>query len=260
MLGAIVGDIIGAPFELTPVKTKDFELFNRGSCFTDDSVLSIAVAEWLLTQADLVDCLKKWYHLHPHVGYGKIFAKWAAHPNDRDPYNSWGNGAAMRVSPIAWACTTLDDVLAKAKASAAVTHNHPEGLAGAQAVAGSIFLARSGASKNDIKQFAQGFGYNLDRSLHDIRPDYHFNVSCIGSIPEALIAFLESTDFEDAIRNAVSLGGDSDTQGCIAGAIAEAFYGGVPAEIRAQALLRLDGGLIAVLAQASEAWSIPVVK
>jgi ADP-ribosylglycohydrolase len=248
MLGAIIGDMIGMPFERSPVKTKDIALFAHGACFTDDTVMSIAVADALLSGASLVDKLKEWYRRHPHVGYGMTFAKWAAHPTDRDPYQSWGNGSAMRVSPVAWVADDLERVLASARMTAAVTHDHPEGIAGAECVAGCILLARQKAGMPDIAAFARRYyGARLDRTLAQIRPGYSFEVSCIGSVPEAITAFLESTSYEDAVRNAVSLGGDSDTQACIAGAIAEAFYGGVPAALRDEAVRRLDEDLLSVL-------------
>ena len=240
--------MVGMPFERSPVKTKDIALFAHGACFTDDTVMSVAIVDALLSQQSMVDKLKEWYRRHPHVGYGMTFAKWAAHPTDREPYNSWGNGSAMRVSGVAWIANDLATVLDLARQSAAVTHDHPEGIAGAQVVAGCIFLARTGKSREDIRAFARKYyGVRLDRTLDQIRPGYSFDVSCIGSVPEAIIAFLESVDFVDALRNAVSLGGDSDTQACIAGAIAEGFYGGVPADLRDEAIRRLDGDLLEVL-------------
>jgi ADP-ribosylglycohydrolase len=248
MLGAIIGDIVGMPFERSPVKSTEVTLFAGGACFTDDTVMTLAVAEALLDGSALVDSLKRWYRRHPHVGYGMTFAKWAAHPHDRDLYHSWGNGSAMRVSPVAWVRDDLAAVLDLAAATAAVTHDHPDGIAGAQAVAGCIFLARTGADKAAIRGFARGYyGARMDRTLAQIRPGYAFDVSCLGSVPEAIIAFLESTSFEEALRLAISLGGDSDTQACIAGAIAEAFHGGVPVTLRDEALCRLDAGMLAVL-------------
>lgn len=248
MLGAIIGDMVGMPYERSPVKTKDIVLFAHGACFTDDTVMSVAVADSLLNGESLVDKLKEWYRRHPHVGYGMTFAKWAAHPTDRDPYNSWGNGSAMRVSSVAWVANDLPTALEIAASTAAVTHNHPEGIVGAQVVAGSIFLARTGASKAIIRKFAREYyGARMDRTIDQIRPGYQFDVSCVGSVPEAIIAFLEADDFHDALRTAISLGGDSDTQACIAGAIAEGFYGGVPVDLRDQALQRLDEGLLTVL-------------
>jgi ADP-ribosylglycohydrolase len=248
MIGAIIGDMIGMPFERSPMKTKDIALFAHGACFTDDTVMSIAVADALMSGESLVDKLKEWYRRHPHVGYGMTFAKWAAHPTDRDPYQSWGNGSAMRVSPVAWMADDLTSVLAAARTTAAVTHDHPEAIAGAECVAGCILLARQRVAKTDIAAFARRYyGKRMERTLDQIRPGYSFEVSCIGSVSEAIIAFLESTSFEDAVRNAVSLGGDSDTQACIAGAIAEGFYGGVPMALRDEAVRRLDADLLAVL-------------
>jgi len=257
MLGAIAGDVIGSPYERWPTKTRDFPLFSAASCFTDNTVMTVAIAEAILDGTPFVDRLKTWYLRHPHVGYGKIFAKWAAHPTDRDPYQSWGNGGAMRVSPVAWAHDDLDSVLRTAGASAAVTHDHPDGIQGAEIVAGCIFLARTGATKDDIRAFARGRGYPLTATIEQIRAVHSFDVSSIGSIPPAIEAFLASTDFEDAIRHAVSLGGDSDTQACIAGAIAEGFYGGVPEAIREQTLARLTDDLRWVFDRAIAAWVTP---
>jgi ADP-ribosylglycohydrolase len=257
MLGAIAGDIIGSRYEPCPIKTVDFALFSPRSCFTDDTVMTVAIAEALLAGEpyDFIGPLKAWYRRHPHVGYGKTFARWAAHPTDRDPYRSWGNGSAMRVSPVAWACADLDQVVRVAAASAAVTHDHPEGIAGAQAVAACAFIARTGGTKGDIRACATGYyGARMERTLAQIRPGYAFDVSCIGSVPEAIIAFLEADSFEGALRNAVSLGGDSDTQACIAGAIAEGFYGGVPHAIRDEVLRRLDDDLRVVLDIALARW------
>ncbi len=258
MLGAIAGDIIGSPFEPWPIKTVDFPLFGEQSCFTDDTVMTVAIAEALLAKEpfDFVSSLKAWYRRHPHVGYGKTFARWAAHPTDRDPYNSWGNGSAMRVSPVVWAFDNLDEVVRIAGASAAITHDHPDGIAGAKAVAACAFLARTGATKDQIRNCAVSYyGSRMDRTLAQIRPGYSFDVSCVGSVPEAIIAFLESESFEGALRNAVSLGGDSDTQACITGTIAEGYYGGVPDLIRVEALRRLDSGLRTVVLTARARWS-----
>ena len=247
MLGAIAGDIIGSSYEFDSLKTKDFDLFNQYSRFTDDTVLTIAVADKLVYGGDYNLLLKAYCLNYPNAGYGGSFAHWVTSEH-LEPYNSWGNGSAMRVSPIGYAFDDLDRVLLEAKNSADATHNHPEGVKGAQAIASAIFLARTGKSKLEIKDYIQSnFSYDLDRTLDTIRPDYSFEVSCQASVPEAIIAFLESSDYEDAIRNAVSLGGDSDTQACMAGGIAEAFYGGVPDEIATQALLRLDEPLKLVL-------------
>ncbi len=252
MLGAIAGDIIGSIYKFHNIKTKDFPLFDDESTFTDDTVLTVAVAEVILNadtfpdntkyidQLQYTENFKLYYSEYPEAGYGDKFREWAT-SNSTEPYNSWGNGSAMRVSPIASAFDDLDTVLQEAQNSAGVTHNHPEGIKGAQATAAAIFLARTGYDKSSIKSYIQNsFGYNLQPSLSDIRPNYEFHKSCPDSLPQAIIAFLESTDFEDAIRNAISIGGDSDTIACITGSIAEAFYGGVPQEIAEWALSKLD--------------------
>ncbi len=248
MLGAIAGDIIGSVYEAEALKTPHFyPLFHDEAYFTDDTVLTVALADSILHGADYVDKLKEYFRRYPHAGYGGTFYRWALSLS-RKPYNSWGNGSAMRVSPVGHAFETLEEVLEQAKRSADVTHNHPEGVKGAQATAAAIFLARSGKGKAEIQEYvADTFGYDLGRSLDDIRPRYCFDVSCQGSVPESIIAFLESTDYEDAVRKAISLGGDSDTMACIAGGIAEAFYGGVPEEIGREALARLDPHLRGVV-------------
>ena len=228
MYGAIIGDVAGSHYEHFPTKSLDFDLFREHTCFTDDTVLTIAVADWILNGGRLCDYFHDYVDRYPHAGYGGTFINWAR-GGETDPYNSWGNGSAMRVSPTAYARDTLDEVLLLAKQSASVTHNHPDGIAGAQATAGAIFLARSGTTKSGIREFVESqFGYNLSRRIEDIRPNYSFDVSCAGSVPESIIAFLESDSFESAIKIAISLGGDSDTMACIAGSIAEAFYGGAP--------------------------------
>lgn len=232
MLGAIAGDIIGSVFEAQPIKTKEFELFSEQSTFTDDTVLTIAVAEVLLTSANYADTYRKYYHSFQDRGYGYGFHRWAG-SNEAEPYYSFGNGSAMRVSPVGWAHNSLTAVLAEAQRSAVVSHNHAEGIKGAQAVAAAVYLARTSGSKERIQEFIrQEFGYPLNRRLDEIRPDYCFDVTCQGSVPEAITAFLESEDVEDAIRNAISLGGDSDTMACIAGAIAEAYYREIPELIK----------------------------
>jgi ADP-ribosylglycohydrolase len=247
MLGAIAGDVIGSVYEARPVKSTDFELFPPGARFTDDTVLTVATAEALLGDGDYAGAYRRYGRAYPNAGYGGSFYGWLL-SDDAGPYNSWGNGAAMRVSPVGLALDTVDEVLAEAAASAAVTHNHPEGIKGAQATALAVFLAGSGADKESIKSaIAERFGYDLARSLDVIRPTYRFDVSCQGSVPESLMAFLESTDYESAICNAVSLGGDADTMACIAGGIAEAFYGGVPKKIGAQVEARLSKELLNVL-------------
>ncbi|MEL7069971.1 MAG: ADP-ribosylglycohydrolase family protein [Cyanobacteria bacterium J06581_3] len=244
MLGAISGDIIGSVHERSKTKVKDFPLFVADSHFTDDTVLSVAVADALLhdrlQDGSYVQTLKTYGKDYMHVGYGKSFKQWLA-SDSLEPYNSWGNGSAMRVSPVGFAYKSISDVMVSAQQTAEVTHNHTEGVKGAQATAACVFLAKRGDSKADIKSHVeQTFGYDLDRSLSDIRPVYKFHVSCQRSVPESIIAFLESIDFEDAVRNAVSLGGDADTMAAITGGIAEAFYGGVPDAIAQEALSRLD--------------------
>lgn len=246
MLGAIIGDIIGSVYEKNNIKTKDFPLFDLNCQFTDDTVLTVAVADVILNGGTYTDRLKEYYRRYPKAGYGMKFMVWGS-SSSNEPYNSWGNGSAMRVSPVGFAFNDLNSVLREAKRSAEVTHNHPEGIKGAQATAAAIFLARTGHEKCAIKSYIETtFGYDLGQTLEAIRPGYRFDVSCQGSVPQAILAFLESTDFEDAIRNAVSLGGDSDTIACITGGIAEAFYGGVPEPIASQALVRLDQFLSAV--------------
>jgi ADP-ribosylglycohydrolase len=238
MLGAIVGDIVGSIYEFNNHRSKDLPLFGDGCDFTDDTVLTVAVADCVMHSTKYGEYIKKYARAYPNVkgSYGGRFAQWI-HSESMEPYNSWGNGSAMRVSPIGFAFNTLPLVLAESKRSAEVTHNHHEGIKGAQATAVAIYMARKGQTKEQIKAaIAQSFDYDLDRTLDEIRPVYQFNESCQETVPEAIIAFLESTDFEDAIRNGISLGGDSDTLTCITGGIAEAFYGGVPQDIAEKAL------------------------
>ena len=231
ILGAIAGDVIGSVYEWHNVKSMNFNLFSPKSTFTDDSVLTIATMDVLINKEDYAEVYQKYGRKYFGKGYGSNFRSWI-YSNNPKPYNSWGNGSAMRVSPVGWFCTNMEDVLQEAKRSAEVTHNHPEGIKGAQAAASAVFLARNGKTKNEIKDFITGtFNYDLERSIDEIRPDYNFVVSCQGSVPEAIIAFLESTDYENAIRLAVSIGGDSDTIACITGGIAEAFYGKIPDNI-----------------------------
>lgn len=247
MIGAIAGDVIGSVYEQSDVKTKEFPLFSPYSRFTDDTVLTVAVADVLLNGGDYVDRFHDYFHAYPQAGYGGSFIRWAGYRR-REPYGSWGNGSAMRVCPVGVACDTLDAVLAEAERSAAVTHDHPEGIRGAQATAAAVFLARTGHDRDAIRTHLEGtFGYDLSTPLDAIRDGYTFDVSCQGSVPQAIRAFLESTDYEDAVRNAISLGGDADTMACIAGGIAEAFYRGVPAAIRDPALALLDDRLRAVV-------------
>jgi ADP-ribosylglycohydrolase len=232
MIGAIAGDIIGSVYERHPIKTKDFPLFAPHCRFTDDSVLTVAVADSILTGRPYMESMREIGRRHPHAGYGGSFIQWL-YSRDPQPYNSWGNGAAMRVSPVGFAFDTEDEVLQQAQKTAEISHNHPEGIKGAQATALAVFLARTGRTKQEIrKQIKQRFRYDLNREIDDIRPGYAFDVSCQGTVPEAIIAFLDSASYEDAVRNAVSLGGDSDTLACITGGIAEAFYGEVPSHIQ----------------------------
>jgi ADP-ribosylglycohydrolase len=247
MLGAIVGDVIGSVYEAAPIKTTSFPLFTAESTFTDDTVLTVAIADAMLQGTDYGEALRRFGRRYPDAGYGGSFHDWLCtdHPA---PYNSWGNGAAMRVSPVGLAGASLEEVLREAHRSAEVTHNHPEGIKGAQATAAAVYLARIGVDKARIGEaLTQRFGYDLNRRLDDIRPGYRFDVSCQGSVPESIIAFLEADDFEGAVRNAVSLGGDSDTMACIAGAIAQAFYRHIPAEVMAETRTRLPDELLAVV-------------
>ena len=240
MIGAIAGDIIGSVYEINNIKTKEFPLFSPDCRFTDDTVLTVAVADVLLDGGNYTQKFKNYCRHYPNAGYGANFGYWAM-SEQSEPYNSWGNGSAMRVSPIGFALNDLNSVLYEAKRSAEVTHNHPEGIKGAQATAAAIFLARTKKDKKEIKSYIKAtFGYDLDFTLDRIRPNYQFNVSCQGSVPQAIVAFLESTDFEDAIRNAISIGGDSDTIACITGGIAQAFYGEVPKAIAQPTLELLD--------------------
>lgn len=252
MIGAIIGDIVGSVYEWNNIKTKDFPLFSPRCFFTDDTVMTLAIAEGLMnggSAEDFIAAMKKYGRLYPDSGYGGRFGSWLF-SDEINPYNSWGNGSAMRVSPVAWAFDILSEVEKYAEISAAVTHNHPEGIKGAQATAAAIFLARNDKKKEEIKAYIENkYGYNLNRSLDEIRPNYRFNESCQETVPEAIIAFFESVDFEDAIRNAISLGGDSDTLAAITGSIAEAAYG-IPKDIKEKALLILDEGLLNVYRQA----------
>lgn len=232
MYGAIAGDIIGSVYERTPMKRMDFPLFHPQGRFTDDSVLTLAVARALLEDGDYRRWVWEYAHQYPDAGYGASFMYWLQ-TDGRKPYNSWGNGSAMRVSAVGYAFDTPERVLQEAADCAAITHNHPEGIKGAQAVALAVCLARQGISRQALREeLSRRFGYDLGRTVAGIRPMYCFDVSCQGSVPEAIIAFLDSSSYEDAVRNAVSLGGDSDTQACIAGAIAEAFYGPVDSAIQ----------------------------
>lgn len=239
MLGAIAGDLIGSVYEFNPIKSEEFPLFCGESRFTDDTVMTVAVARAILGDGDYGAAMHLLGRRYPRAGYGGSFIRWLASDHPR-PYGSWGNGSAMRVSPVGLAFDSRERVLTEAWRSAAVTHNHPEGIRGAQATALAVFLARRGEGREAIRsELESRFGYDLGRTLAEIRPHYRFDVSCRGSVPEAVTAFLESGDYEDAVRKAVSLGGDSDTLACITGGIAAPHYGGVPVPIagRARSLL-----------------------
>ena len=248
MIGAIAGDIIGSVYEGYPLKSEEFPLFQNDSVFTDDSVLTIALADAVLNGIKYVEAFQRWGRKYPDAGYGGNFYQWIFSESPK-PYNSWGNGAAMRVSPIGFAYNDIEQVLLEAKKTAAVSHNHPEGIKGAQSVAAAVCIARRNKNKNAVKEFIeQKFGYNLGRTIEEIRPNYSFDVSCQGSVPEAIIAFLESSDWEDAVRKSVSLGGDSDTQGCITGAIAEAYYENIAEDITKEVYNRITPEMKKILA------------
>ena len=242
MLGAITGDIIGSVYEFTNAKPDlDFPLFVIDSEFTDDTVLTVALADSILSSVNYKTKMLEYYSLYPDCSYGNRFHVWANSKNPQ-PYDSWGNGSAMRVSPVGWAYNDLETVLQKAKKSGEVTHNHPEGIKGAQATAASIFLARTKHTKKEIKEFVEkNFSYNLDLHLEELRRTYSFNESCQDTVPQAIFTFLISESFEDSIRKAIYIGGDSDTLACINGSIAEAFYGGVPEDITKEIYKRIDG-------------------
>jgi ADP-ribosyl-[dinitrogen reductase] hydrolase len=252
LLGAIAGDVIGSVYEFAGQKKYDFPLFVRDSRFTDDSVLTVAIADAILHRRSYLECIRQYALAYPHSGFGGYFRSWM-YSDDPRPYNSFGNGSAMRVSAVGWAFDTLEEVLLEAERSAAVTHNHPEGIKGAQATALSIYLARMGESKGNIKQEVQArFGYDLERTLDEIRPTYQFNEICQQTVPEAIIAFLESSDYEDAVRKAISLGGDADTLAAITGAIAEAYYRGVPGVLVDEVMKRLPADLKSVVIEFGE--------
>lgn len=229
MFGAIAGDIIGSVYEFANTKSTDFDLFTPWTTFTDDTVMTLAVAKWLVedeihTIHYLIYCMQELGNRYPNAGYGGNFMSWLRE-DEPQPYISWGNGAGMRVSPVGLYAKTLDEALALAAITASVSHNHPEGVKGAQAIATSVFLAKQGKTKAEIKAYVEStFDYDLDRKIAEIRPSYEFDVSCQGSVPESIIAFLEGNSFEDVIRLAISLGGDSDTIACMAGAIAACCY------------------------------------
>lgn len=252
--GAIIGDVVGSRFEFDNIKTKDFDFFTEQCDYTDDSVMTIAIAKSLMDYGKvedyedykkvLVDTMHEVGRRYPYCGYGGRFSWWMLGDNC-EPYGSYGNGSAMRVSPVGWVASSLEEAEALAKATAEVSHNHPEGIKGAQVVAGAIFLARKGASKESLREYMEKF-YNLDFTLDEIRPTYDFIEICQESVPQALVAFLEAEDFEDTIRNAISIGGDSDTIAAIAGSIAEAYYE-VDEEMADEALAYLDEYLLSIV-------------
>ncbi len=255
IIGSICGDIIGSTREFSPIKTKDFNLYELYSNFTDDTVMTLAIASWLLkdkTSKDvLISEIKRFGLKYPNAGYGAMFYKWL-NQESPGPYGSWANGSAMRVSPVAWVADSLSEAQELAKISSIVTHDHPEGIKGALATGDAIFLARTGSSKDEIKSHIEkNYNYDLDRKLDDIRPFYKFDVSCAGSVPESIICFLEADDFEDTVRNAVSLGGDADTQAAIAGGIASAYWD-VPSEISEKGIEHLDSNLLEVFTEFRE--------
>lgn len=257
MYGAILGDMIGAPYEFDRGnKTKDFEMFNDRVGFTDDSVMTIAVADALMrisndaedddVRTAVIQSMQKWGKKYPRAGYGQRFFFWLSKKNPK-PYGSWGNGSAMRVSSVGWLYNSLEETRRYARLTAEVTHNHPEGIKGAEAVASAVFMARNGASKDEIKEYTiQEFDYDLSRTCDEIRPGYHHVESCQETVPEALTAFMEGTDFEDVVRTAVSLGGDCDTLTCIAASIAEAFYG-LPDIMKDECRKRLPNDMLRIL-------------
>ena len=248
MLGAIIGDICGSVYEFNPVTSKDFPLMQEGVRFTDDTVLSVAIADALLQKRDFALMLKEYVKLYPRGrGYGPRFFRWAFSKSLK-PYNSLGNGGAMRVSCIGYWCNSIEEVLDVAKQSAEVTHNHKEGIKAAQAVALAVFLAKEGFSKHKIKQEIElRFSYNLSRTIEEIRKNYSYTMKAPQSVPEAIIAFLESNSYESAIRNAIYLQADADTQACIAGGIAEAYYKEIPLHLKQKAYEILDKRLIDVI-------------
>ena len=255
MIGAILGDVVGSIYEFDNIKTKEFELFDKECFFTDDSVMTIAIAEALLREKQITkdnieefkENLMTLMHeigvFYPDCGYGGHFLMWILRKK-RQPYNSFGNGSAMRVSAVGWYAKTLEEAELIAKATAEVSHNHPEGIKGAVATAGAVFLARAGATMDEIKKYILKH-YTIDFTLDEIRPTYDYDITCQGTVPPAMQAFFESTSFEDAIRNAISIGGDSDTIACMTGAVAEAFYG-VPDPIRTQVLPFVTGEVRAI--------------
>lgn len=250
MLGAIIGDVVGSVYEARPIKTKDFPLLGPGSTFTDDTVCTVAVADWLMDGGgeEPAAALRRWCRRYPGAGYGGMFYRWIM--TDGMPgYGSWGNGAAMRVSPCGWLAASLEEALAAAERATNVSHDHPEAVRGAQAVAATVWWAREGREPADVRRrVEERFGYDLRPTVDEIRPGYGFDVSCAGTVPPALISALKAEGFEDAVRNAVSLGGDADTLACIAGAVAEPLFG-VPDALAEVVAPRLGADIRATLAR-----------
>lgn len=256
MIAAIAGDIIGSVHERANIKRTTFRLFKAHSRFTDDTVMTLAVAEGLMRGRPYAETMREFGRRYPDRGYGGMFRKWLQ-SETMGPYQSFGNGSAMRVSPIGFAMRTLDEVLDEARQSALPTHDHPEGIKGAQALAAAVFLARKGADKKKLRREIEArFGYDLSRHVDTIRPGYAFDVTCQGSVPEAIIAFLDSDDVESAIRLAISLGGDADTLACMAGAVAQAFYKEVPAAIVTEVQKRLTPELWGLLQAFCERYGV----
>jgi ADP-ribosylglycohydrolase len=258
MIGAIAGDIIGSVYEFNQIKTTEFELFVPESEFTDDTILTVAIADSLMTGRPYETTLREYSSRYPFAGYGGMFREWIL-SDEPQPYNSFGNGSAMRVSPVGFAFNEMEKVRAEAKKSAEVTHNHPEGIKGAESTAAAIFLARQGENKETIRSYIETeFGYNLHQTVDEIRPTYRFDETCQGTVPQAIIAFLDSTGFEDSIRLAVSLGGDSDTLACITGGIAQAYYKQVPPDILYAVESILTADLLDMVNQFNALYRVPV--
>lgn len=250
MIGAIAGDMIGSPYEAFPIKTIDFSI--KVSKFTDDTVLTIAVADSILKGIDYGVSIRRFAQKYHDLPYGGSFRQWMWR-SDNQPYNSYGNGSAMRVSPVGFAFDSIEEVLFHAEKSAVVTHNHPEGIKGAQATALAIFLARQGIEKEVIRsQIAERFSYDLLRTVDDVRKGYSFDVTCQGSVPESIIAFIDAADYETTLRNAISLGGDADTMACIAGGIAQGYYKKIPSDIVAQVQRSLPQDLLTIMTEFNE--------
>lgn len=254
MIGSIIGDIVGSVYEFNNIKSKDFNFFDQNGSYTDDSILTIATADWLLHGGEVAHYYSKYGEKYPWPmgGYGGGFKIWllsTIRQNVFQPYNSCGNGSAMRVGPVGWALNTIEEVLATAKKSAECTHNHPEGIKGAQATALAIMMARQGCNKKDIRlEIEKRFKYDLQFTCDEIRPTYTWGGKCQDSVPQAIVAFLDGEDFEDSIRNAISIGGDSDTIGCITGSIAEAYFG-VPDDLRNLAMSYLSVEFLDIISE-----------